>query len=180
MKSKLNNPIALAALSAAMRSNPPRPECNSRTAEKFVVRASNEVMAAMAALGKHQGRSANSEITCAVLESLAGRQRAITKRKVLSAYLGPEASQKVLQQQEPFDRASTRGEAKKVIRLPDGVRLDIWHAVERSIAEGGHLRSMNTWLVDAMFWWINNQRETYALLGACVEMEFASSDEAQG
>lgn len=171
MKSKLANPIALTALKLAMKNNLARPASSSSTADKFVVCTSKEIIAAMATLGELHGRSKNSEITCAVIESLAGRRQATTALKVLSAYLGSDASTKAILQVQQFDKAPSRGEMKTVIRLPDGIRFRVAEAVAQSVAAGGPIRSMNSWFIDAIIWWINNQNETYALFSACVDLD---------
>lgn len=63
------------------------------------------------------------------------------------------------------------GRTLTVIRLPDGIRFRVAEAVAQSVAAGGPIRSMNSWFIDAMIWWINNQNETYALFSACVDLD---------
>lgn len=143
----------------------------SRDADKFVLRAAREVIRAIEEMGKRQGRSANAEIARAAAASLSGRQEAVITQKALVAYLGPERSDQALQQIMLFNLAESKGRSKKVIRLPDGIRAGIADVVEQSIKDGGRFGSMNTWFVDAIVWWINNQRESNALLQAAVEMD---------
>lgn len=170
---KPTNPIALAAYEDAKRMYPSKRVSQSVTADKFVVRTTEEVREIMTNLGKHQSRSANSEITCAIMESLAGRQSAITERNALLAYLGPKHAAHVLAKIQPFDIAKSMGVSKKVIRLPDGVRNGIADTVSRSNEnEDFQFSSMNTWVVDALVWWINIKTETYALLAASVQRDF--------
>ncbi|HBO5516169.1 TPA: Arc family DNA-binding protein [Pseudomonas aeruginosa] len=165
------NPIALRALAAARVSMPVRPIYRSRTADKFVIRASIELLKAMTDLGKVQGRSANSEIICAVLESLEGRRKANVTRKVYVAYLGEEMVAHLMADVALFSEDQIRGGAKSVIRLPDGIRAAVAREVDRQRSEGGQLRSMQVWVLDALVWWINTQRVNYALLGACVSLD---------
>lgn len=143
----------------------------SRDADKFVLRAAREVIRAIEEMSKRQGRSANAEIARAAAASLSGRQEAVITQKALVAYLGPERSDQALQQIMLFNLAESKGRSKKVIRLPDGIRAGIADVVEQSIKHGGRFGSMNTWFVDAIVWWINNQRESNALLQAAVEMD---------
>ena len=171
MKSKITNPIALTALKVAMKNNLARPASSSKTADKFVVYTSKEIIAAMATLGELHGRSKNSEITCAVIESLAGRRQATTALRLLSAYVGPEASKKAILQVQRFDKDPSCGKMKTVIRLPDGIRFRVAEAVAQSVAAGGPIRLMNSWFIDAMIWWINNQNENYALFSACIDLD---------
>jgi len=177
---KLTSPLAIAMLAKAK--NPPadpilpaaptpRPVYNSRTAEKFVLRISKEIKGAIEALGTLHGRSANSEIVFALKSSLEGRQEVTTDINSRMAYLGPERAALTLQQVVRLEARAAIGTSKKVARLPDGVRDGITDMVERSVAEGGNLRSMNSWCLDALVWWINNQRESHALLQACVELD---------
>lgn len=174
------NPIALRALAAARASMPQRPIYRSRTADKFVIRASTELLKAMTELGKVQGRSANSEIICAVLESLEGRRKANVTRKVYVAYLGEEMVAHLMGDVAFFNEDHIRGEAKSVIRLPDGIRGAVAREVDRQRSEGGELRSMQLWVLDALVWWINTQRANYAMLGACVSMDAEESAESEG
>jgi predicted HicB family RNase H-like nuclease len=176
---RVSSKIALDALEVARRIYPSRRVSQSATADKFVVRTTEEIREVMGNLGKHQGRSANAEIVCAIMESIAGRQSASTERKALLQYLGPERSKQVLAGTQPFNSATSRGVSKKVIRLPDGVRNGIADAASRSITEAdAQLTSMNTWVVDALVWWINTKTETYALLDACVKMDFHEPNSA--
>lgn len=168
--SSRSHDIAQAALAAARKSRPARPKFVSRTADKFVVRASGQLLAAMAELGKHQLRSANSEVTFALSESLAGRVRARTERKCYETTLGPDLAAAVLKQVVPYDETEVIGRSKSIVRLPDGIRLAIADCVDRKNPTEPKFRSMNAWVLDALVWWINHQRKTYALLNACIAM----------
>lgn len=125
----------------------------------------------MAELGKSQGRSANSEVILAVVESLAGRVRARASRKIYETYLGPELATAVINQVIVFDKSGIRGTSKSLIRLPDGIRVSIAECIDRKTSIEPRLQSMNSWVLDALVWWINYQRETHALLDACIAMD---------
>jgi len=74
----LHNRIALAALERARNQRMgklPRKVINSRTADKFVIRGYVEIFDALNQIGKHHGRSQNSEVVAAILESLQGYRR---------------------------------------------------------------------------------------------------------
>lgn len=161
----------MAALDAARKTRPARPRFVSRTADKFVIRASGQLIQAMAELGKHQGRSANSEVTFALTESLAGRVRARTERRCYEATLGPDLAGEVLMQVVKFDKSEMSGKSRSIIRLPDGIRMAIADSVDRKNATEARFQSMNSWVLDALVWWINHQRESYALLNACIALD---------
>lgn len=128
-------------------------------------------MRAFEVLAKRQGRSTNAEIIISITSSLEGLEAAVTAQNARIAYLGHERAELVLQRITPFDVRTAIGKSKKVIRLPDGVRDGVTEAVNRSIAEGGKFRSMNSWCLDVLVWWINNQREANALLVACINLD---------
>ncbi|MCV4065615.1 Arc family DNA-binding protein [Pseudomonas aeruginosa] len=172
----LSNPLAIAAMNraiAAARIGPaPRPKYNSRTADKFVMRGFDELFDELAAIGRHQGRSLNSESVAAVLEALAGVKRASAMVSILKAHLGEEVSARILAEVPSFDLAKCKSPRKFVMRLPPSVRDTIREGVVNAVAEQGKsIRSMNAWLLDALVDWINVQRQQYALLAASIAME---------
>jgi Arc-like DNA binding domain len=168
------NPIAQQALANARTPQQPRPTYSSRTADKYVIRSSRALIDAVTSLGKVHGRSANSEVVAAVMESLAGRQRTIATRNILVARLGQPLADQVLASVkrvgiEPVKQP--RFGDQVVIRLPDGVRMSIAEAVARSKRETGRFPSMLAYVNAAIVFWINIQRECDALLSACMAMD---------
>ncbi|MBJ2214115.1 MULTISPECIES: Arc family DNA-binding protein [Pseudomonas] len=165
------NPIGLVALNNARGIPQPPSKFSSRTADKFVIRTSRAMLDAVLVLGRVRGRSQNSEVVEAVLASLAGRQRVIATRNIYAQKLGPTMAAVVLATVERFGEAESLGKDKANIRLPYGVRSAIADAVERSKRDTLRFRSMNTFITDALVFWINNQRECNALLSACIEQD---------
>lgn len=51
-----------------------------------------------------------------------------------------------------FLKDHIRGEAKSVIRLPDGIRGAVAREVDKQRSEGGELRPMQLWVLDALVW----------------------------
>ena len=150
-----------------------RPLPKSVTADKFVIRSTKDVIGVMEQLGDQNRRSVNSEIICAIVESLAGRKKATAIRKVLIDQLGQVRADLVLSWVRPLVTTPASKAKRKVIRFPDGVRASVTEYAERAHAEGGDLNSMHKWIADALLWWVNNQRECNALLSAIVELEDA-------
>lgn len=174
----LTNPIAVAALnraiSAARNGPAPRPSYNSRTADKFVIRGYVELFSELAGIGKHQGRSMNSEAVAAILEALAGQRRNTAMLNILKTHLGQDLSERVLAEVPDFDLSKCKTPRKFVIRLPESARALIRDGVIEAIAESGDKStSMNTWLLNALVEWIKSQRQQYALLMASIAMEQA-------
>lgn len=132
-------------------------------------------MGIMRALGDVNRRSANAEITTAIVESLTDRKRACAIRRSFVHQLGPIESAVVLSKVAIFAFEVEAREKRNAIRLPDGVRASITDAAELASAGGGVLITMNDWILDAVLWWINNQRECSALLDAIV-----AKDDLQG
>jgi hypothetical protein len=170
----LNNPIAQKALANARTQQQPRPKYSSRTADKYVIRSSSALFDAVTSLGKVHGRSANSEVVAAVMESLAGRQRSIAMRNILVARLGQPLADQVLANVERIGSEAIkqpRYADNIVIRLPDGVRLAIAEAVARSKRETGRFPTMLSYVSAAIVFWVNIQRECDALLSASMAMD---------
>lgn len=141
---------------------------SSRTADKFVLRGPHSLFDAVAELGNTQGRSVNSEIVQAIQAKIAGRQAASLTRQCLCARLGDTKAAFALAGIKPFD-AQTGSETKKtVIRFPLGVREAIADAVDRAREAEGDSVTKNGWIVEALIWWVDVQRQTNALLGACI------------
>ncbi|WP_137188162.1 Arc family DNA-binding protein [Pseudomonas asiatica] len=168
------NSLAQKALNNARAQRQPRPKYDSRTADKYVIRTSRSLIDAVSDLGKVHGRSGNSEMVAAIMESLAGRQRTVAMRNILIARLGQPLAGQVLanverRAAEPV--VQTRYADKVVLRLPDGVRMSIIEVVARSKKETGRFPSMLAYVNAAIVFWINIQRECDALLSACMTMD---------
>lgn len=168
------NSLAQKALNNARAQRQPRPKYDSRTADKYVIRTSRSLIDAVSDLGKVHGRSGNSEMVAAIMESLAGRQRTVAMRNILIARLGQPLAGQVLanverRAAEPV--VQTRDADKVVLRLPDGVRMSIIEVVARSKKETGRFPSMLAYVNAAIVFWINIQRECDALLSACMTMD---------
>lgn len=165
------NPKALEALNNARGILKPRPEFNSRTADKFVIRTSRVLLDAVLVLGRLRGRSQNAEMVEALITSLAGRQRAIATRNIYVEKLGPTMAAVVLATVERVDVDERKGKEKANIRLPDGVRSAVADVVDRSKKDTERFSTMNAFITDALVFWINNQRECNALLSACIDQD---------
>lgn len=175
----LSNPIAIAALNRAItaaRTGPvPRQRYDSRTADKFVIRGFEELFSELDGIGKHQGRSMNSEAVAAILEALAGQRRNTGMLNILKAHLGPELSAKVLAEVPNFDLAKCNKPREFVLRLPPSVRNTIRDGVGKVVSEkGSRTKTMNTWVLEALVDWIQSQRLQYALLMASIAMDQAA------
>jgi|SRR3990167_394943 len=162
----LKNPLANAALTAARHKPVPRPRNVSRTSDKFIVRASADLLNAMTELARLQGRSANSEFISALTESLGGRKTATAARNIYAKYLGEDLAGEVLLTVERFDAVMCMGEEASCIRLPEGVRSAVADLVDHKGGRG--FTTMQAWITDALVRWINVQRESDALLRACI------------
>ena len=163
----LNPLLANAALTAARYKSVPRPRCVSRTSDKFIVRASADLLFAMTELGTLRGRSTNSEFISALTESLSGRETATAARNIYAKYLGEDLAAKVLLNVERLDAAMCKGKEEICIRLPEGVRSAVAELVDNKGGKGT-FPTMGAWITDALMWWINVQRESDALLRACI------------
>lgn len=164
----LNNRIALAALERARNqrlAKLPRKVINSRTADKFVIRGYVEIFDALNQIGKHHGRSQNSEVVAAILESLQGYRRSSLLIDALVMKVGDKANAEIEDSYQKLDPALFKTPQKFVVRLPpnirDTIREDIALAIE---AEQHKSMSMNQWLIDALVKWVNVQRRTNALI----------------
>lgn len=69
------NPIALRALAAARASMPQRPIYRSRTADKFVIRASTELLKAMTELGRFKAGAPTLKLSALCWSLLRGVAR---------------------------------------------------------------------------------------------------------
>lgn len=165
MKS-VSSPLALAylnrALSAARVVPAPRAKVDSRVADKFVVRGYKELFEELKGIGRHQGRSMNSEAVAAILDALNQQARSTAMLNILSAYLGGKVSGRVLAEVPDFILNYCETPDSFVIRFPPDIR----EAVTRA-AKGW---TMNGWCLDALVKWINVQRQHYALLSAAIAM----------
>jgi len=172
-----DNPIARAAFEGALRRAvaPPAPRAkyHSRTADKFVIRGNVDLFQALGDIGKHHGRSVNSEVVAAVMEAIDGHTRANALISILKANLGAEISEQVLAgvQQIEIDNGSEG--VKFVVRLPekvrDKVRTELVFTLPGNESDKG--ASMNTWFLAALSTWVNLQRQQHALLSASIELQ---------
>lgn len=136
---------------------------DSRTADKFVVRAYTEMFAELDRLAVLQLRSKNSECVMAIMDSLDGRERSASALKALIGYadmLRPNLSIHILEHLPEFEMSECTRDDKFVVRFPSEVRSSISHqaAVCRE--------PMVNWVRRAFVYWINNQRQQQALIQA--------------
>ena len=170
------NPIAQRAYERALQAarTPPRTQqiTNSRTADKFVIRGFDELFSELSGIGKHQGRSANSETVAAILEALSGYQRSDCLTRILKANIGEDLAQQVLAEVPNFDLKVCKVRRKFVIRFPDTVRDTVRKGLDDLASTvGGPQQSMNTWLLNALVAWVKIQRQQYALLNAALALD---------
>lgn len=186
---KFNTPLAQKAfeqalnkrvMSAAKTPFSPRKGSGSRDADKFVIRANAGLNAQIRHIGQHQGRSQNSEVVAAILESLNGLGRIQATRNALIKYIGDELAQQVLSQVEVFQYDHSLPSKPFVVRFPDELRDTIKQNVRDAAKMGGVGRSMNTHLIIVLTWWVNTQRQIYALQNAAAELESARVESLDG
>lgn len=185
----LTNPIAIATFNrlanAAKQAPTPRPKYDSRSADKFVVRGSVELFKELAAIGAHQGRSMNSEAVAGILYALTGHVRSEGMLRVLKSYLGEEVANRVLSQIPDFDVAKCKSPAKSVFRFPPTVRDTIRDGVAKALGGTGkgtdfESPSMNSWMLEALVFWVNMQRKHYGLLSAALVLDQTLIESDQG
>jgi len=171
----LTNPVAIAALNRVIetaRSRPaPRHSFNSRTADKYVLRGFDELFSELEAIGRHQGRSTNSEVIAAILEALDGCRVSSGTLHILRKHLGPSLSESVLGEVPDFELANCVTPKKFVIRFPPSVRDKIREGVKDALSQQACKTSMNAWILDALVYWIKYQRQHYALLSTSITMD---------
>lgn len=179
----LNNRIALAALERARNqrlAKLPRNVINSRTADKFVIRGYLELFEALSQIGQHHGRSQNSEVVAAILESLQGYRRSSMVIDALVIKIGDKANDEIQNSYQKLDPALLKTPHKFVVRLPpnirDTIREDIALAIE---AEQHKSLSMNQWLVNALVEWVNVQRRMNALIECALDMDSAPAHQSR-
>lgn len=86
--------------------------------------------------------------------------------------MGGEVAGRVLAEVPSFDLAKCQTPRNFVLRLPPSVRDTIREGVVNAVAEqGSSVKSMNTWLLEALVEWINSQRQQYALLMASIAVD---------
>jgi hypothetical protein len=170
--SSINNPIALAALQRARRAvkmaPTPRPKGHSRTADKFVIRGYTEMYIELDGIGRHQGRSRNSEIQSAVLEALGGWKRTTAQLNILVQHLGKSVSRALLAEIPDFDTDECTTKDKFVLRFPPKVRDMVRDGVASKNLDA---ENMNDWFLITLVRWIDVQRKLYALLSAAIAMD---------
>lgn len=144
-----------------------RPIMNSRIADKFVCRGFPELWEEMKAIGKHQGRSLNSECVAAVLDKLSGHTRSMALLAITTRQLGERASREIIADIEVLEAKPILRNGKKfVIRFPDDIRDTVRDGVKEMFGV-----SANTWYVQCFVDWVNIQRRQYALLSAAMAMD---------
>lgn len=165
MKS-VSSPLALAylnrALNAARVVPAPRAKVDSRIADKFVVRGYEELFDELKGIGRHQGRSMNSEAVAAILDALNKQTRSTAMLNILSAHLGDKVSSRVLAEVPDFVLNYCEKPDSFVIRFPPEIR--------EAVTQASKGWTMNGWCMDALVKWINMQRQHYALLSAAIAM----------
>lgn len=172
--SLVRSPIALAALNRALKSvrngPPPRPKFDSRYADKFVIRGFVELFEELGGIGRHEGRSMNSEAVAAILDMLEGQVRSVAMLNILKEKIGNDMSQRVLAELPDFDLSSCKVTKKFVVRFPPNVRGSV-HEDVRQATSGSS--SMNHWVLKALVAWVNIKRQHYALLSAAIAIDEA-------
>lgn len=174
-----DNPIARAAYESALKRAvappPPRSTYKSRTADKFVIRGNVDLIQALSDIGKHHGRSINSEVVAGVMEAIDGHLRANALIGILKANLGKEISAQVLAGVPVLELENGSEPVKFVARLPEKVRekvrTDLVFTLPDMDSDKGV--SMNTWFLTALVTWVNLQRQQHALLSASIELQGA-------
>ena len=172
------SPLAQQAMDRALQASRipprPRPKGYSRIADKFVVRGHAELFSEIAAIGRHHGRSINSEMVAAVMEALSGHVRSKALLRILASNLGDSFAERVLADVSCFDLAECQEPAKFNVRFPPEVRDTVRQGVQKVLVRRtpGHPQSMNAWFLDALVAWVRIQRQQYALLSAAIELEY--------
>lgn len=175
----VSHPLALAALGRALKTvriaPTPRMRTDSRTADKFVVNAFVELLSEVEAIGRHQGRSTNSEVVAAILDALEGHQRTHAMLRVLKQHVGEHITGVVLAAVPDFVLEQCTTRKKFVVRMPDLIRERVRDGVSSAVGEPRSEKtiSMNKWLLNALVAWVNIQRQHYALLSAAITMDQA-------
>lgn len=171
-----SHPIALAAFKKALKSASkgpaPKPEYNSRNADKFVIRGYEEIFVELTAIGRHQGRSTNSEVVAGILESLAEIKRSVAEINIIKTKLGEDVAGRVLAEIPEFDIEKCKTPREYNVRLPPSIRDTVRKDVEKAVEhEDGGAKTMNAWMLNALVDWIRLQRQHYALLTAAIIMD---------
>lgn len=177
------SPIALETLNrhlGVIKHGPALPKkTNSRTADKFVIRGNERLFAELTGLALLQGRSRNSEIAAAIMEGLGAFERSTTINNAIMKSLGPQISQKLLDEVPDFDGGWVENDCKKVVRFPDEVRDRVRDGVNQACREGGVGLTMNSWCFKVLVRWVNIQRQQYALLSAEIALNKALAGEGE-
>ena len=173
---QLTNPLAIAAFTraavAAGRVPPVRRiKGDSRSADKFVIRGYVELFEEISGIGTHQGRSINSEVVAAILDSLDGQVRSLSEVRILKAHLGEEMAKNVLAVVPDFTLDTCKEERRFIVRFPPNVRDKIRKGVETISVGTLKAPSMNNWMLTALVAWVNVQRQHYALLSATIAID---------
>lgn len=138
---------------------------DSRQEDKFVLRSSIEMQAALDELAKSSQRSLNSEAVMAILDALGENVASLVELEAMRAYLGPDMTRQVMDLVPVFKPQFDHTPFTYVIRLPEGVR-DMVRRVALEREDGAP--TMRGWVMDAMVQWINSRRRLAALSRAAV------------
>lgn len=145
---------------------------DSRIADKFGVRAYQELFSEMDRLAVLQLRSMNSECVMAIIDSIDGRARSTAALEALTAHLdslAPGIHTSLLQAVPTFSLSECKVEAKFMVRFPVDVRDSVVQCAEES------REPMVSWVRKALEYWINNQRQQQALLATITSINTHSS-----
>lgn len=137
---------------------------NSRTADKFVVRGYASLFVELSNLAKQAGRSRNSEAVAALSDALLGFKHTNGLLHILKQHIGPETADQLLAQVPEIKPCGP--EKKLILRFPNDMRSDV--ALAQSELKGS-LRSMNSWMLDALEKWVVHQRQIQVLMDAAID-----------
>lgn len=160
----VQNPIALQALTEARK----KTINDRRSCEKFVLRASPELIKAISELAAKHKRSVNGEICFAIRKSWVSSHEFTLYRAGLINLIGTERAERALGavQRFPLDKARSPGrrapDSQFIIRLDPGMREQLW-------ARGDRSHSINSRLLSALVAWVNLHRELQQLVLAAEE-----------
>lgn len=172
-----DNPIARAAYEGALKRAvaPPAPRARyqSRTADKFIIRGNASLFQALSDIGKHHGRSINSEVVAAVMEAIEGHVRLNALISILKANLGLEISEQLLAGVPVLELVNGSEPVRFVARLPERVRGKVRAELVFTLSDIDSDKgvSMNTWFLKALVTWVNLQHQQHALLSASIELQ---------
>lgn len=155
-----------ASLSIALK--PAIQTSTARTADKFPLRCSKSLCDELSDIGYSRGRSQNVEFVVAITEALDGFCRTESMIKILKAHLGEAKSQKALSRVVTFRDADDPVRAQHILRCHATMRDMIRTESQKPtyVPTDGRRASMNSWIIEAVEHWINQERQLIALLDA--------------